>query len=134
LQEEILELYIGWAENHNEHKDEDTEDLEIPDSFDEIEFIDEEAFTIGCQDEIEEYEAIKDFIEELEDYGDFASGETIIAEDYFTEYCKELITDCGYISEDFPSWIAIDYENTADNMKQDYTEADYDGTTYLMIV
>jgi len=58
LESEILDAYTYWAESHNEYKDEGIEDLEIPYSFDEIEFIDEEAFTIGIQDTIDEYEAI----------------------------------------------------------------------------
>jgi hypothetical protein len=64
LETEILDAYTDWVESHNEHNehnDEGTEDLEIPYSFDEIEFIDEEAFTIGIQDTIDEYEAIRDF-------------------------------------------------------------------------
>jgi hypothetical protein len=134
LESEILDAYTDWAESHNEHKDEGTEDLEIPYSFDEIEFIDEEAFTIGIQDTIDEYEAIRDFCQELEGYGDFEHGETLIAEDYFEEYAKELTKDCGYIPDNLPSYIEnnIDWEGVADDLKLDYTEAYFEGIAYLM--
>ena len=54
-----------------------------------------------------------------------------IEEDDFEDYCEELVIDCGYIPKDFPSWIEIDWEATASNMKQDYSELDYQGITYL---
>lgn len=134
LEEQILDLYTEWAESHNEFKEEDAEDLEIPDSFDEIEFIDEEAFTEPNIEIIEEYEAIKDFCEELESYGDFEYGETIISEDYFKEYSKDLCKELGYIPDDLPAFIEdnIDWQRVADDLKVDYMEVDYCGTTYLM--
>lgn len=55
---------------------------------------------------------------------------TIIRDSYFEEYTEELITDCGYIARDFPSWIVIDWEKTAENVRQDYTSAEFDGVTY----
>jgi len=134
LESEILDAYTDWAESHNEYKDEGIEDLEIPYSFDEIEFIDEEAFTIGIQDTIDEYEAIRDFCQELEGYGDLEHGETLIAEDYFEEYAEELTKDCGYIPDNLPSYIEnnIDWEGVADDLKLDYTEAYFEGIAYLM--
>ena len=55
----------------------------------------------------------------------------LIAEDDFEEYVEELVTDCGYISKDLPSWIEIDWKATANNVRQDYSEVDFRGTTYL---
>lgn len=132
LESEILDAYIDWAEDANEHGE--GIDLEIPNSFDDIEFIDEEAFTMTCKDLIEEYEAIKDFCEELDGYGDFEYGESIIGRDYFEEYCEEFVKDCGYIPHDLPSFIesAIDWSKVADEMEQDYTTATFDGNEYLM--
>jgi len=134
LESEILDAYIEWAEDVNDHKEEDVEDLEIPDLFEEIEFIDEEAFTMPCEYIISEYNSIKDFCEELEDYGDFEHGEAIISEDYFEEYCEEYLKDCEYLPDNLPALIEnnIDFKGIADDMKQDYTEAEYYGTTYLM--
>ena len=45
---------------------------------------------------------------------------------------QELLVDCGYIPKDLPSWIVIDWEETADNLKIDYMEVSLMGETYLM--
>ena len=134
LENEVLEAYIEFAENHNEHKDEDVQELIIPDSLEEAEYLDEEAFTIGCNELIQEWEAIKSFVEELEGYGDFRHGETIISKNYFEEYCKDFVKDCDYISKDTPLLIQnnIDWAGIADDMKQDYMTATYEGVDYYM--
>lgn len=133
LEDEIYNNYISWVEDCNEYKEEDAEDLEIPENFESIEFLDEEVFTQTCEDLLKEYNNIVDFCDEL-DYGDFEYGETIISEEYFTEYCEDLVEQCGYISKDLPSFISnnIDWDAVADDLRGDYTEADYDGITYLM--
>lgn len=46
---------------------------------------------------------------------------TLINEDYFVEYAEELVKDCGYIPHNLPHWIAIDWEKTADAVKEDYS-------------
>ena len=56
----------------------------------------------------------------------------LIHEDDFEEYTEELCKDCGYISDDFPWWIKIDWEATADNVKMDYTSVDFEGESYLV--
>ena len=134
LESEILDAYIEWAEDVNDYKEEDAEDLEIPDLFEEIEFIEEEAFTINYEDLLSEYEDIKNFIDELEGYGDFKYGETVISDYYFEEYCEEYLKDCEYLPDNLPAFIEynIDFKGIADDMKQDYTVAEYYGTTYLM--
>ena len=55
---------------------------------------------------------------------------TLIRDSCFTEYAEELVTDCGYISKDFPHWIAIDWDATARAVQQDYTSTEIDGVTY----
>ena len=56
---------------------------------------------------------------------------TLIAEHYFTEYNKEMLIDCGYISIDFPSsFIVIDWQATAENCLADYTEIMINNNTY----
>ena len=61
---------------------------------------------------------------------EFEYGCTLIEEDDFEEYVEEMLIDCGYISKDFPTWIEIDWEATAENVKQDYSELEYKGNTY----
>lgn len=63
---------------------------------------------------------------------DWAYGELLIHEDYFTEYCKEMLDDCGDLPSNMPDYIVIDWDATAENLKADYTEIDFDGTTYLV--
>ena len=82
--------------------------------------------------ESEEIENLSNFISELEDYGDFAHGETIIHRDNFEDYIKEMLDDCGDVSHDMPSYIVIDWEATVDNLEVDYITAEWDGEEYLM--
>lgn len=55
---------------------------------------------------------------------------TLIHDAYFTEYTQELLEDCGTIPGDFPAWIAIDWERTADALQEDYTPVEINGLTY----
>ena len=90
------------------------------------------AFEEEYADEITHYKEVSDFCEALSGYGDFEWGTDIIPESKFTDYCKEFAAECGYISADLPNWIKIDWEATADNIKAGYTEAYFEGDTYLM--
>lgn len=75
-------------------------------------------------------------IEEIDDLENEVStsewdyGLLLIPEKDFEEYVQVMITDCEYISEDFPSWIKIDWETTTDNVKVDYSEVEFRGETY----
>ena len=112
LEQEILDTYIEFAKYYNEFKDEETGDLKIPSSFDEVEIFEEDTFLI-FGDLIEEYEDLKDFIEELETYSsDFQYGVAIIHESYFEDYCQER--DVAY------------------DMRYDYAELEFDGKIYLI--
>ena len=55
---------------------------------------------------------------------------TFIRDSYFVEYARELLEDCGDIPKNLPSYIAIDWEETADNIQTDYTAVEIDGETY----
>jgi hypothetical protein len=80
----------------------------------------------------EELHKLKAFRSELEGYCDWTHGETLIRETYFVEYVQELVSDTGDMPREIPSYIAIDWERTANNLKIDYTEGDFDGVTYLV--
>ncbi len=60
----------------------------------------------------------------------FENDELFISDEYFPEYAKEVLTSVGYISSEFPDWIVIDWEETANNMLIDYTSYEFRGTTY----
>lgn len=91
-----------------------------------------DGFVQRFQEEIEEYESIRNFCDQLSESRDFTYGESVIHEAYFTDYCEELLKDCGYIPQDFPTWIELDFEATAENMKADYTTVEYFGNTYYI--
>lgn len=55
---------------------------------------------------------------------------TLIEDAYFPEYAKQLLEDCGTIPRDFPAWIAIDWERTAEALQGDYTPVEINGLTY----
>jgi hypothetical protein len=55
---------------------------------------------------------------------------TLIRDSYFTEYAREMLEDCDYISKDFPHWIEIDWTATARNIRMDYTSTEIDGVIY----
>jgi hypothetical protein len=84
-------------------------------------------------EEKEELEILEELAEEASNYAaDWVYGETLIRESYFTEYVMEMLSDIGDLPRDIPWYIEIDEEKTAENIKQDYTEVDYDGVTYLI--
>ncbi|WP_439132419.1 hypothetical protein [Polaribacter sp.] len=102
---------------------------EITESYEDIKQDKEEitSFIDLWNTEIEEIEEIN----EIEnDCSEFYYGETLINENYFEEYVKDLLTDCGYISKDFPHWVEIDWNSTAENVQQDYSQCDYQGETF----
>ena len=79
-----------------------------------------------------EIQEIDDLENEI-DNGEWEYGTHLIDEDDFEDYCEEFVTDCGYISKDTPSLIInnIDWNGIAEDMKQDYSEVVFRGTTYL---
>ena len=120
LKQQILDSFLETFE----HYEDQTYD------FDDILFEEEEIqnWKEDWEDELKEIEEIDKIENELG--SEFDYGVTLVHEDYFEEYTEELLIDCGYISKDFPSWIEIDWEATANNVKQDYTEVEYQGETY----
>ena len=55
---------------------------------------------------------------------------TFIHEDYFTQAMEELCEDIGYLPEGAPDWLVIDWDATADNLRADYTDVEFRGSTY----
>ena len=93
---------------------------------------DPEQWAIENPDDAEELAELVEVCEEGEGYSDWIHGETLIHEDNFADYVEESCRDCGYLSKDIPSWIVIDWEATAENVKADYTTIDYKGETYYI--
>lgn len=62
---------------------------------------------------------------------DWKYGETLISEDYFTQYAEELADELGLIDSKahWPTCY-IDWEAAAESLKMDYTSIDIEGRTY----
>ena len=85
-----------------------------------------------------ELKALLALADEADCSPDWSCGETLIHEDYFTDYIEETINDCYELPKEFNSgdwpWrhMTIDYEAAADEAKQDYMEVNFDGATYYI--
>lgn len=85
-------------------------------------------FSDHVADELKEIQEIDSVEDEV---GDLYEGYTLILYDDFEEYVQELVIELGYIPSDKPWWIEIDWSETAENLKMDYSEVEYEGETYL---
>jgi hypothetical protein len=85
------------------------------------------------KDRAEELNHLRALEKEAEDYAaDWRYGATLIRDSYFVEAMEEQTKDIGDLPRDIPAYLAIDWEKTAENLKVDYTEVDFDGVTYLV--
>lgn len=121
LKQQILDSFL---EEFPQYED-------MTESFEDIRFEEEEIenWKDGWYTELEVIEEIDKLEDEIG--SEFEYGVTLIEEDEFEDYCQELLEDAGYISKDFPSWIIIDWDATCDNMREDYSELTFGGTSYL---
>jgi len=134
LKEEIVDI---WNDTMKRNliiervleEDDEVEPLDEVLTFEDID-LDDERFSIIASEEILYLEKILEFESELEMTDDYKYGISIIHKDYFTEYCTEFLEEVGYVPKDFPTWIVIDYEATALNMRSDYFSTEYEGETY----
>ena len=79
----------------------------------------------------DEAERMAELREARDNISEWIYGETLIREDYFTQYAQQLAEDIGAIDPS-ASWPLshIDWEAAADALKQDYTEIELGGSTY----
>ena len=83
-------------------------------------------------DEKEELRILRDLAEQGEQYSsNWINGSTLIADDYFVQYARDLAEDIGAISRNL-DWPAchIDWEAAANYLKMDYSSIDFDGAEY----
>lgn len=103
-------------------------------------------FSAGIQERIDFLESLEELDEldqselnsllEIKDDVSFYNTEwnygiNFLRDDFFVEYTKDFCEHVGLINNDTPSFFVINWEKTADNLKQDYAEVDFFGTTYL---
>jgi uncharacterized protein (UPF0335 family) len=55
---------------------------------------------------------------------------TLIRDSYFEDAMRELVQDIGDLPKEIPSYLAIDWEQTAKNLQQDYSSVEFDDVTY----
>lgn len=86
------------------------------------------------QEILKEFDALKNLEAQASESPDWAYGEILISESYFTEYCEELCRDIGDIPKELPWYIAnhIDWAGVAREIKMDYMEVDFDGVSYFI--
>lgn len=96
----------------------------------------EEEDRQDAEEKLKEWEAEnEDELKELESIEDDISNDSMLIPEYdFTEYCKELLQDCGDLPKELPWYIEsnIDWEGVADDLKADYIEVEYQGKTYFV--
>jgi len=124
LKQDILDSFKDTFEHYADDTD-DFEDI----LWDEEEI---QSWKEDWSDELQEIEDIDDLEDEINN-GEFDYGTTLIPEDYFVEYCKDLVSDIGDLPRDLPSYIEnnIDWDGVADDLRMDYSEVEFRGETYL---
>ncbi len=88
------------------------------------------AWAVVNPEDAAELAALSKLAEDGEGAADWTYGETLIRDDYFTKYARELLEDCGTIPRDLPYCLVIDWDATAQNVRVDYFPVDFDGVTY----
>lgn len=111
---------------------------DVMDSRDIIERYDELAgLETRTDDELAEMTALEALRKQGEDCADWDYGETLIRDDYFEEYTRELVADCyPEVSKviEASSWpmmcLKMDWDSAARVLKMDYTSIEFCGVTY----
>jgi hypothetical protein len=86
------------------------------------------------EDDWQEIEDLRAFVSDCEPYcDDWQYGATIIADRYFVEYAQELAEDCCDMKS-AQSWPfnCIDWNEAAEELKQDYSCVECGGRTYWL--
>jgi len=97
---------------------------------------DDDKWAETHRDDAAELAALESMLDDIRGYGGDHQWEgdwypiTLIRDSYFTEYAQELVTDIGDIPREIPSYIEIDWEATATNIRADYSDVEFDGATY----
>ena len=79
----------------------------------------------------EQYKALEEFCNEAEQYcSDWHHGATLILDEHWADYAQQLVEDVGDIPRNMPTYVVVDWEATADNLKADYTAVEWGAYTY----
>ena len=119
------QLELREAESDPEHH---TEGSDAAERFNQAENAFDAADAEFGTDEQEELAELEELESEVSEWSD---GNILIPESDFTDYCRELLKDCGDIPRNLPGYVVIDWDATADNIRADYLTVDFQGETYL---
>ena len=131
LAEKREELQTDLVDSFNS----EFEKIKDVESFEELlEILQDDDFDLEWwkEDNSDDFEHIEE-IEEIESkISEFFNGETLIPEDDFTEYCRDMVEDCYDLST-VPEFIKdnIDWDGVASDLSVDYSEIEYQGKIYL---
>ena len=129
LVEKREELQTDLVNSFNDYFDTELEDFD--ELIKHIDNSDNEDVEEWRDDKVYDFEHI-DEINELEDeIVEFPFGETLIPNDDFTEYCKDLVEyDLGNV----PGFIKdnINWDGVASDLEVDYSSVTYQGESYLV--
>lgn len=109
--------------------------IEIRDIINRVEEIEEQQ-PLEDDDDLAELKSLKSLLSELaadigdEKWnGDWYPG-PLIRDSYFEEFAEQLVSDCGDLPIDIPSYVVIDWGATARNLWPDYSSVEFNGVTY----
>lgn len=54
----------------------------------------------------------------------------LIRDDHFEDYARQLVEDIGDLPNGMPAYIVVDWQETAENIRQDYSCVEIAGVTY----
>ena len=130
LAEKREELQTDLVNSFNDYFDTELEDFGDLTSY--IDNSEDEDVQKWKEDNSDDFDHIEE-IDELENgISDFSFGETLIPNDDFTEYCKDMVNcwDLGNV----PVFIKdnINWEGVALYLEVDYIDVTYQGESYLV--
>ena len=83
-----------------------------------------------------EFRLLESLLADLCGYGGFEQWRgdwypyELIRDSAFVDAMRELVQDIGALPRDIPAYLAIDWEKTAENLRDDYSSVDFGGGTY----
>lgn len=118
--------------------DERQEALTAIESEESSEYADAEESLASAQDALQEWDAdngpelesLKALESEAEGYSDWRHGAQLINDSYLETYARNLAEELHSVSDSSWPFNCIDWEQAANELKQDYTAVDFDGVTY----
>ena len=129
LVEKREELQTDLVNSFNDYFDTELEDFGDLTSY--IDNSEDEDVQKWKEDNSDDFEHI-DEINELEDeITNFSFGETLIPNDDFTEYCKDMVEDYLYNVPDFLK-DNINWGGVASDLEVDYSSVTYQGESFLV--